>query len=194
MQEQDILDKIKLFQFAELGVLLQGPSLALRQLAVVALEHAGGLLVTFQLPLQPGQGHHAELTTVGLPIGAAMTYGVVGHAGRHMVDETEVVHTVLVGNILLATQDIDNRGVDVLELRLLGHGHAAHCLMGVGGLEESAVANHHRRDTFVGTVEERLQTSARHAGSTDVVQVNLTLYGDKFLKPYNSSSSSFSKA
>ena len=50
-----------LLQRAELGVLLDGPVLALREVAVVADEHLGGLLVALQLPLEPGEGYDGEL-------------------------------------------------------------------------------------------------------------------------------------
>ena len=83
-----------LLQRTELGVLLDGPVLALREVAVVADEHPGGLLVALQLPLEPGEGNDGELAAVRLAVGAAMTDGEVGGAGGHMADATEVVHTV----------------------------------------------------------------------------------------------------
>ena len=77
-----------LLQRAELGVLLDSPVLALREVAVVADEHLGGLLVALQLPLEPGEGYDGELAAVRLTIGAAMTDGEVGGAGGHMADAT----------------------------------------------------------------------------------------------------------
>ena len=110
-----------------------------------------------------------------LTIGATMTNGEIGSAARHMTNLLEVVHTILVGNILLATQDIDDAGVDILQFRLVGHRHTTDSLIAVAVLEETAVADHQRLDTWVGTVVERLQTTARHASHTDILHVNLVI-------------------
>ena len=110
-----------------------------------------------------------------LTIGATMTYREIGSAARHMSNLLEVVHTILIGNILLATQDIDNAGVDILQLRLVGHRHTTNSLIAVAVLEETTITNHKRLDARVGTVVERLQTTARHASHTDILHVNLVI-------------------
>ena len=46
-----LLSLLPLLQALELGVLLDGPAFALREAAVLALEHLGRLLVAFQLPV-----------------------------------------------------------------------------------------------------------------------------------------------
>ena len=154
-------------------VFLDGPSLALQQSAVLTHEHLLGILVTLQAPVEPGQGRDRELTTMGLTIGTTMTHGIVDGTGRHVVDTVEVVHTVLVGDILLATQQIHDRGVDLPQLLLRGHGHTTHGLTGVLLVEETAVADHQQFDTGVGAVEERLQATTRHTCHADAVHVDL---------------------
>ena len=67
--------------------------------------------------------------------------------------------------------------MDVLQLILLRHWHAAHSLGSVLLVEESAVADHHRRDALVGTVEQGLQAAARHACGADVLRVDLLIVG-----------------
>ena len=49
-----------------------------------------------------------------LAVGAAVTHGEVGCAGRHVVDAMEVVHAVAIGNVALAAQDIDDGHLDLL--------------------------------------------------------------------------------
>ena len=91
-----------LLQFLEEFVLLDGPVLALEQAGLLADEHLGCFLVAFQLPVEPGEGRDGELATVGLTVGAAVAYGIVDGDGGYVADAVEVVHAVLVGDILLA--------------------------------------------------------------------------------------------
>ena len=65
--------------------------------------------------------------------------------------------------------------MDLLQLLLRGHGHATYGLASVLLVEESAVADHQRLDTGIGTVEEGLQTTARHAGDTDVLHIDFII-------------------
>ena len=110
-----------------------------------------------------------------LTIGASVTYGIVDGIGGHMGDAPEVVHTVLVGDILLATEDVDDGRVDLLELVLRRHRHTTDGLSGILHLEEAAVADHQRRDTWVCAVEECLQTAARHTCHADLLRVDLLI-------------------
>ena len=101
-----------------------------------------------------------------------MTYGEVGGAAGYVVYLVEVVHAVFVGDVCLASQDVDDAGVDFLQLRFVGHRHASHCLSAIAGLEESAIAYHQGLDARVGAVVECLQTAARHACHADVFHVD----------------------
>ena len=166
-----------LLQLFEEFVRLEGPILALEELRVLADEHLGGVLVALQLPLEPGKGGNGELATVRLTISASVTNGEVDGTAGNMLDALEVVHTVAIGDILLTTEHIHDRRVDVVEFLLFRHRHATDSLTGILFVEKSAIANHKRLDTWVSTVEERLQATARHTSNTDSLGVNLLIVG-----------------
>ena len=156
-------------------VLLNCPALALREAAVLALEHLCGLLVALQLPIEPAECNNGELAAMRLPIGATVTHGIIRCTGRHVVNPMEVVHAVLVGDVLLAAKDVDDWRVNLLQLRLLGHRHSTFCLSSVAVLEEAAVANHQRLDARVGTVIKCLQPAARHSCCANVLHIYLII-------------------
>ena len=156
-------------------VQLQRPALALCQAGGVTLEITGSGGVALQLPVEPGPCGDGELSAVRLTVGAAVTYRKVGSVCGHVLNAVEVVHAVLVGDVFLAAEDVDDGRVNLLQLVLLRHGHVGHGTAGVLLLEESAVANHQRGDTFVGTVEECLQTAARHAREADFLHIYLII-------------------
>ena len=78
-----------------------------------------------------------------------MAYGQVHGDGGHVVDALEVVHTVVVGNVSLAAEDVDDGAMNLLQLRL-GHArHAAHARAAALNLvEQAAVADHNRGDAL----------------------------------------------
>ena len=92
-----------------------------------------------------------------------------------MLNTLEVVHTIAISDILRTTEHIHNRCMDLLQLFLRRHRHAANSLIGILLVEESAIADHEGRNTWVGTVEQGLQTATRHAGYTDMLGVNLLI-------------------
>ena len=166
-----------LFQLFEEFVRLEGPILALEELRVLADEHLGGLLVALQLPLEPSKGGNGELATVRLTISASVPYWEVDGTAGNMLDALEVVHTIAVGDILRTTEHIHDRCVDFVEFLLLRHRHTTDSLTGILLVEKSAIANHEGLDAWVSTVEERLQTTARHTCDTDSLGVNLLIVG-----------------
>ena len=67
--------------------------------------------------------------------------------------------------------------MDFVQFLLRGHGHTSHGLTCVLLVEESAITDHERLDALVCTVEECLQSTARHTGYTDVLHVDLLVVG-----------------
>ena len=53
-----------------------------------------------------------------LGVCAAMADGVVDSHCRNMVDALEVIHTVAVSDVAFTAEDIDDGGVDLVELIL----------------------------------------------------------------------------
>ena len=90
-----------------------------------------------------------------------MTNGQVDGDGWHMTDALEVVHSVVIGNVCLATKDIDDGAVDLLQFGFWHTGHSWHTALTATTilrlLEQSAVADHNRGDTRIEAVEEGLQ-------------------------------------
>ena len=106
-----------------------------------------------------------------------MAYGIVHGNSRHMTDTVEVVHTVLVSDVFLTTKNIDNWGMNFFQFFLGRHGHTANGPTCILHLEKAAVANHQQRDTRIGTVEQRLQSAARHTCHTEVLHIYLLIIG-----------------
>ena len=157
--------------------MLYGPVLSLRESALLADKKLSSLLVVLQHPLEPSEGYHGELATMRLPIGTPMAYGEIGSKGGYVLDAMEIVHPILVSDVFLASEDIDDGAMQIVELLLLGHGHTAYSLVGILLFEESAVANHDGFDARVGTVEEGLQSATRHTGHADVADIEFLVIG-----------------
>ena len=110
-----------------------------------------------------------------LGIGATMTYRQIGCIGWHMSDTTEIIHAVFVGDIRLAAKDIYDRRMDLAELILRRHRHVGNCAACVLLIKQSAVADHQSGDSGVGTVEESLQSSARHTCHAEILYIYLLI-------------------
>ena len=65
---------------------------------------------------------------------------VVGCHCEDVVDAREIIHTVAVGDVLFAAQQVKHRGVNRLEALLLRHRHTRHRNLRIH--EETAVADH----------------------------------------------------
>ena len=156
-------------------VLLQRPALALAEGWAFALEHLCGLCITLQLPVEPCTGYYGKLTAMRLGIGATMTYRQIGSIGRDMSDTAEIIHTVFVGDVRLATKDIYDRCMDLAKLIFRRHRHVGHGAACVLLIEQSAVTYHQSGDSGVGTVEECLQSSARHTSNTEILYIYLLI-------------------
>ena len=152
------------------AVLLDGPAFAVREAAVGALEELRGFLVALELPLEPGEGRDGELAAVLLAVGAAVAHRVVRGEGRNLHEAVEVVHAVLIGDVLGTAQDVDDRNSDLLEALLVGHRHVRNGRARVD--EQAAVADHDRGQARVRSVVQRLQAAAGHAGRSDVLHVD----------------------
>jgi hypothetical protein len=51
-------ESVKLLQFIEQIILLDGPILTLGEFTIWTFEHFGCLLATLQLPVEPSEGYH----------------------------------------------------------------------------------------------------------------------------------------
>ena len=90
------------------------------------------LHLTFQLPIEPGVHHAAVGTAIGLFVGTAMTaFGVVSQHDWYFLDCLVVHLRVLPGYIRSATNEIQDRPMQVLQRFAAGisHCHLAHYLM-----------------------------------------------------------------
>ena len=154
---------------------LYSPAVALEYAGRPADEHPGCASVSFEHPVEPCQGDYAELSAVGLAVGAAMSDGIVHRYGHYVVDPVEVVHAVLIGDVLGTAEQVEHGGVDVVQALLDRHRHAGY---GSGRVdEEPAVADHNGPEPRIGGVVEGLESSARHSCRGDVPEVKLVEIG-----------------
>jgi hypothetical protein len=146
-----------------------GPLLIRTQAALVAHEAGSGLGITAQLPVQPVHRHLRGGATIGLVVGAAMTYRQVCHCDGNMVDQPEVFHAILIGNVGRSTQYVENGRVIGLHRRLgyleAGHGSAL-TVIGARVLHDQGL---HARVTCD---QSRLQASTTEARDSHLLRIN----------------------
>jgi len=145
-------------QLLEKLIALDRPSLTLLESAWIAEQHLASFSIALELPIEPGNGRNAELATMRLTIGASMTDRIVDSYDWHVVDTMEIVHAIGIGNVTLATEQIEHRCVNAKQLILARHRHIGHGNRWID--EEPAVAYHQQCDARISAVVERLQTTA----------------------------------
>ena len=154
-------------------LLLHFPTFRLRQSAGIAGEHLRRVLVAAELPLQPRGRDPGEFAAVRLAVGAAVTDIEIRREDGHMVDAPDVVHAVLVGDVLLAPEQVERRRAQLGEMLLRQFRHSAPA--GTGVRQNAAVADHRGRNPRIRRDLEGLQSSAGHSRHGDLVRVELAI-------------------
>ena len=105
---------------------LYAPARSLKYARIIAYEKAQCVPVRLENEVKPLKGNNREFSSVFLGIGATVSYRVVDHNCRHVVDSPEVIRAVFVGYVLLAPEHIEDWSMDILEFILVRHRHTRH--------------------------------------------------------------------
>ena len=99
----------------------------LRDLAIA--EYALTVSTATDLPLDPEEGHFCELAAVRLPVSAAMAHWEVGNGNGDLVDLLEIIYSLHISDVGLASDDIGDRNGQAVKGGLL---HNESLLEGAG--------------------------------------------------------------